>query len=227
MGIHTALDTNGYFGDRLTDAELETIDLVLLDIKTWDPERHIAADGHGHRADARVRPAAGRAQAADVGALRPGAGADRRPRGHRADRRLSPPASATSSAWTCCRSTRWAGTSGSSSASTTRSRTLEPPTAEVVERTWRSSGAQGSRPTDPPAPAPIPFTIPGRGRPFAARSREPRCSGILPTAQLAALPSEARTDCGSGLIPESSPISRGVRARSAGGHERSLFHRQL
>jgi pyruvate formate lyase activating enzyme len=40
MGIHTALDTNGYYGDRLTDAELETIDLVLLDIKTWDPERH-------------------------------------------------------------------------------------------------------------------------------------------------------------------------------------------
>ncbi len=40
MGIHTALDTNGYYGDRLTDAELETIDLVLLDIKTWNPERH-------------------------------------------------------------------------------------------------------------------------------------------------------------------------------------------
>jgi pyruvate formate lyase activating enzyme len=40
MGIHTALDTNGFFGDRLTDAELEVIDLVLLDIKTWDPERH-------------------------------------------------------------------------------------------------------------------------------------------------------------------------------------------
>ena len=40
MGIHTALDTNGYYGDKLTDAELESIDLVLLDIKTWDPERH-------------------------------------------------------------------------------------------------------------------------------------------------------------------------------------------
>ena len=40
MGIHTALDTNGYYGDRLTDDELEAIDLVLLDIKTWDPERH-------------------------------------------------------------------------------------------------------------------------------------------------------------------------------------------
>ena len=40
MGIHTALDTNGYYGTRLTDGELETIDLVLLDVKMWDPERH-------------------------------------------------------------------------------------------------------------------------------------------------------------------------------------------
>jgi pyruvate formate lyase activating enzyme len=40
MGIHTALDTNGYYGDRLTDAELDTIDLVMLDIKGWDPDRH-------------------------------------------------------------------------------------------------------------------------------------------------------------------------------------------
>lgn len=40
MGIHTALDTNGALGSRLTDVELEQIDLVLLDIKAWDPERH-------------------------------------------------------------------------------------------------------------------------------------------------------------------------------------------
>jgi pyruvate formate lyase activating enzyme len=40
MGIHTALDTNGSLGHRLSDAELKTIDLVLLDIKSWDPERH-------------------------------------------------------------------------------------------------------------------------------------------------------------------------------------------
>src|SRR5947209_5178193 len=40
MGIHTALDTNGYLGDRLTDDDLEAINLVLLDIKTWDSERH-------------------------------------------------------------------------------------------------------------------------------------------------------------------------------------------
>jgi pyruvate formate lyase activating enzyme len=45
MGIHTALDTNGYYGERLSDAELDTIDLVLLDLKTWDPERHKALTG--------------------------------------------------------------------------------------------------------------------------------------------------------------------------------------
>jgi pyruvate formate lyase activating enzyme len=40
MGVHTALDTNGYYGDRLSDSELDLIDLVLLDVKAWDPERH-------------------------------------------------------------------------------------------------------------------------------------------------------------------------------------------
>jgi pyruvate formate lyase activating enzyme len=40
MGIHTALDTNGYYGDRLSDAELEHADLVILDIKGWDRARH-------------------------------------------------------------------------------------------------------------------------------------------------------------------------------------------
>jgi pyruvate formate lyase activating enzyme len=40
MGIHTALDTNGSLGGRLSNAGLEQIDLVLLDIKMWDPERH-------------------------------------------------------------------------------------------------------------------------------------------------------------------------------------------
>jgi len=45
MGIHTALDSNGYLGGRLTDEDLETIDLVLLDIKAWDPERHRRVTG--------------------------------------------------------------------------------------------------------------------------------------------------------------------------------------
>jgi pyruvate formate lyase activating enzyme len=45
MDIHTALDTNGWYGDRLTDDELRSIDLVLLDIKSWDPERHRRVTG--------------------------------------------------------------------------------------------------------------------------------------------------------------------------------------
>ena len=44
MGIHTALDTNGYMGERLNDKDLETISLVLLDIKGWDAERHRLLD---------------------------------------------------------------------------------------------------------------------------------------------------------------------------------------
>jgi pyruvate formate lyase activating enzyme len=39
-GIHTALDTNGYLGDRLADADLKAADLVLLDLKAWEPELH-------------------------------------------------------------------------------------------------------------------------------------------------------------------------------------------
>jgi pyruvate formate lyase activating enzyme len=40
MGIHTAIDTNGHLGSRLSDEELEKIDLVMLCIKHTDPERH-------------------------------------------------------------------------------------------------------------------------------------------------------------------------------------------
>jgi pyruvate formate lyase activating enzyme len=41
MGVHVCLDTNGYYGDRVTDEELQGIDLVLLDLKTFDRDRHI------------------------------------------------------------------------------------------------------------------------------------------------------------------------------------------
>jgi len=39
-GIHTALDTNGFLGDRLTDGDLKLVDLVLLDLKAISPELH-------------------------------------------------------------------------------------------------------------------------------------------------------------------------------------------
>ena len=35
MGVHTAIETNGYLGDRLSDEELKHIDLVLLGLKSW------------------------------------------------------------------------------------------------------------------------------------------------------------------------------------------------
>jgi pyruvate formate lyase activating enzyme len=39
-GLHTALDTSGLLGERATDEYLESVDLVLLDIKSWDPETY-------------------------------------------------------------------------------------------------------------------------------------------------------------------------------------------
>jgi pyruvate formate lyase activating enzyme len=40
MGLHTTIETNGYFADRLTDQDLDSIDLVMLGIKTWGNARH-------------------------------------------------------------------------------------------------------------------------------------------------------------------------------------------
>jgi pyruvate formate lyase activating enzyme len=35
MGVHTAIETNGYLGERLRDEDLDQIDLVLLGLKSW------------------------------------------------------------------------------------------------------------------------------------------------------------------------------------------------
>ena len=40
MGVHTTVETNGFFADRMSDAEFDDIDLVMLGLKTWDPKRH-------------------------------------------------------------------------------------------------------------------------------------------------------------------------------------------
>jgi len=45
MGVHTALDTNGFLGSRLSDEELEKVDLVMLCIKSLDPKRHLELTG--------------------------------------------------------------------------------------------------------------------------------------------------------------------------------------
>jgi len=38
LGLHTAIETSGYLGDRVTEEFLSNLDLVLLDIKSSDPE---------------------------------------------------------------------------------------------------------------------------------------------------------------------------------------------
>jgi len=40
MRIHTTIETNGYYSDKLSDQELDQIDLVMLGIKTWGNARH-------------------------------------------------------------------------------------------------------------------------------------------------------------------------------------------
>jgi pyruvate formate lyase activating enzyme len=45
MGVHTAIETNGIFGDRLSDAELADIDLVILDMKAFTPAQHERVTG--------------------------------------------------------------------------------------------------------------------------------------------------------------------------------------
>src|SRR5262249_9426406 len=45
IGIHTAIETNGFLGAELTDTDLESVDLVLLGIKAWNPDRHRALTG--------------------------------------------------------------------------------------------------------------------------------------------------------------------------------------
>jgi len=49
MGIHTAIETNGFLGSELTDPDLDNLDLVLLGIKTWDRDRHRALTGRDNQ----------------------------------------------------------------------------------------------------------------------------------------------------------------------------------
>jgi len=40
LGVHTTLETNGYFGDRLSDEDLASIDLVMLGLKAFTADLH-------------------------------------------------------------------------------------------------------------------------------------------------------------------------------------------
>jgi pyruvate formate lyase activating enzyme len=45
MGLHTALDTSGFLGHRADDEYLQYVDLVLLDIKSGDPDTYRKVTG--------------------------------------------------------------------------------------------------------------------------------------------------------------------------------------
>jgi pyruvate formate lyase activating enzyme len=45
MGLHTAIETSGFLGDRVDDAYLSVLDLALLDIKSSDPDTYKAVTG--------------------------------------------------------------------------------------------------------------------------------------------------------------------------------------
>jgi pyruvate formate lyase activating enzyme len=45
LEIHTAIETNGFNGAKLSDAELKDIDLVILDMKGFSPEQHFKVCG--------------------------------------------------------------------------------------------------------------------------------------------------------------------------------------
>lgn len=45
LGIHTAIDTSGYLGAHMSDAMMDDIDLVLLDVKSGDPETYRRVTG--------------------------------------------------------------------------------------------------------------------------------------------------------------------------------------
>ena len=45
MGLHTAIETSGFLGDRADNSYLSAIDLVLLDIKSGDPDTYKAVTG--------------------------------------------------------------------------------------------------------------------------------------------------------------------------------------
>jgi len=46
LGMHTAMETSGRLGDRFTDAELQDIDLQILDIKGGDAATFEKVSGH-------------------------------------------------------------------------------------------------------------------------------------------------------------------------------------
>jgi pyruvate formate lyase activating enzyme len=45
LGLHTAIETSGFLGDRIDDSYLSVLDLALLDIKSSNPDTYRAVTG--------------------------------------------------------------------------------------------------------------------------------------------------------------------------------------
>ena len=90
MGLHTAIETSGFLGDRADDEYLSVLDLVLLDIKSSDPETYRRVTGRELAPTLRFAERLAAMGKPVVGALHAGAGPHRRSRQcrrHRAVRR--------------------------------------------------------------------------------------------------------------------------------------------
>ena len=105
LGLHTALDTSGYLGARAGDDLLDVTDLVLLDIKSFDPAIARRVTGRG------IAPTLAFARRLAARGSRSGSASSWFPAGPTT--RItsppwpgSPPRWAMWNGWTCSRSTR-------------------------------------------------------------------------------------------------------------------------
>lgn len=61
MGIHTAIDTSGFLGRAASDEMLQDVDLVLLDVKSGNPDTYLRTDRAATPANHRLwRPPRGK-----------------------------------------------------------------------------------------------------------------------------------------------------------------------
>jgi pyruvate formate lyase activating enzyme len=51
MGVHTAIETIGFYGEHLSDDEIKNIDLVILDMKAFTRTQHELVTGGMHNED--------------------------------------------------------------------------------------------------------------------------------------------------------------------------------
>ena len=135
MRVHTVIETNGYFSDRLSDADLANIDLVMLGIKSWGEDRHKDLTGVDLAPTLDFARRLATLRQADVDPVRAGARPHRRSRHRRRHRRVRGGTRQRRSALTCCPFTRWAVSSGRRWDCRTALNDVAPPTQESHENT--------------------------------------------------------------------------------------------